>query len=284
MPMVAQQAPYTLFIVDDDYAESPRGEHRDNFGKMVCWHSRHNLGDEHDYSEPEDFLIDLCNNTVPKSEIVQMILDNKFENLRFEPHEDDKNAYHIKSYCEIFKKWYTEAAYEAAPMDIKDTIVDVALPFLKNSELLDTLNDYSVILPLYLYDHSGITMNTSGFSCPWDSGQVGWIYADYNMIKKEYGEVTPETLERAKALLESEVEEYDYYLTGQCYGYKLYEGDAEIDSCWGFLGSISDVSKHIKEHLPIECENIVDSLVFHSDIDEDEYLEQALDAEDDLER
>jgi len=31
-------------------------------------------------------------------------------------------------------------------------------------------------LPLYLYDHSGITMNTTGFSCGWDSGQVGIIY------------------------------------------------------------------------------------------------------------
>ena len=27
-----------------------------------------------------------------------------------------------------------------------------------------------IALPLYLYDHSGITMNTTGFSCPWDSG------------------------------------------------------------------------------------------------------------------
>jgi hypothetical protein len=33
-----------------------------------------------------------------------------------------------------------------------------------------------IALPLYLYDHSGLTMNTSGFSCPWDSGQVGFIY------------------------------------------------------------------------------------------------------------
>ena len=27
-------------------------------------------------------------------------------------------------------------------------------------------------LPLFLYDHSGITMSTSVFSCPWDSVQV----------------------------------------------------------------------------------------------------------------
>src|SRR3990167_995153 len=33
-----------------------------------------------------------------------------------------------------------------------------------------------VILPLYLYDHSGLAINTTGFHCPWDSGQVGFIY------------------------------------------------------------------------------------------------------------
>jgi len=34
-----------------------------------------------------------------------------------------------------------------------------------------------IYLPRFLYDHSGITMSTGPFSCPWDSGQVGFIYA-----------------------------------------------------------------------------------------------------------
>jgi hypothetical protein len=54
MPMVAQQLPYTLFIVDDE-AMNPR-EDRDNLGKMVCWHRRYSLGDEHGHSEPRNFL------------------------------------------------------------------------------------------------------------------------------------------------------------------------------------------------------------------------------------
>ena len=33
-----------------------------------------------------------------------------------------------------------------------------------------------VILPLYLYDHSGITISTTPFGDPWDSGRVGFIY------------------------------------------------------------------------------------------------------------
>jgi hypothetical protein len=41
----------------------------------------------------------------------------------------------------------------------------------------------TVWLPVYMYDHSGCTINTTGFSCGWDSGQVGIIYADKDQIK-----------------------------------------------------------------------------------------------------
>lgn len=103
-----------------------------------------------------------------------------------------------------------------------------------------------MILPLYLYDHSGITMNTCGFSCPWDSGQVGWIYADKAMIEQEHGKITPEILEKVRQTLEAEVKEYDYYLTNQCYGFQLFKEDVEVDSCWGFLGEIRDVQDAVR--------------------------------------
>ena len=47
-------------------------------------------------------------------------------------------------------------------------------------------NNVGVILPLYLYDHSGITMNTTGFSCGWDSGRVGFIFISKDKIREEY--------------------------------------------------------------------------------------------------
>jgi hypothetical protein len=102
-----------------------------------------------------------------------------------------------------------------------------------------------VILPLYLYDHGGITMSTSGFSCRWDSGQVGYIYCPTNKILKEYGNTNLSTLTKVEDILEHEVKTYDQYLTGDVYGYKLYKkekcdlGHAHlefIDSCYGFYG------------------------------------------------
>jgi len=275
--MVAQQKPYTLFIIDDHNPESPR-EDRDNFGKMICFHKRYSLGDEHDHREPDEFLRSLCTDVIPSNDIIEMVKENKFANLRFVPDEnEEEEAYRIKSYCDITKKWYTEATVYTSDFDMDDTVFDTAIQFIARKELLELLDDYIVILPLYLYDHSGVTMNTVGFSCPWDSGQVGWIYATHDDIRKEYGALDTN---RAEELLKAEVEEYDHYLTGQCYGFKLYEGDAEKESCWGFLGDISDVSKHIKEYLPSDCKDIVDYLEYQSDIDEDEYLEQTLDYED----
>lgn len=71
-----------------------------------------------------------------------------------------------------------------------------------------------IVLPLHLYDHSGITMNTTGFSCPWDSGRIGIIYAPYSRILECHGakRVTAKMIEQTKAALIAEVEEYDRHL------------------------------------------------------------------------
>ena len=58
MPLAATRAPYTLFIVDDDMPLNPREDY-DCLGKMVCWHGRYRLGDQHNFSEPRDFLQEL---------------------------------------------------------------------------------------------------------------------------------------------------------------------------------------------------------------------------------
>lgn len=98
----------------------------------------------------------------------------------------------------------------------------------------------AVILPLYVYDHSGLVMNTSGFTCPWDSGQVGYIYATKSAVAKEFGNLSRETLEIVSGCLRAEVEIYSKWLSGECYGFTISsdtainEDDYE-DSCWGFF-------------------------------------------------
>lgn len=101
--------------------------------------------------------------------------------------------------------------------------------------------DYNVavILPIYLYDHSGLALSTSPFSCPWDSGQVGWIYTTKEKLREEYGVkyVTKKIKERAVSALKNELEVYSNFINGEVFGYVLKdEKGEEVDSCWGFYG------------------------------------------------
>jgi hypothetical protein len=116
--------------------------------------------------------------------------------------------------------------------------------------------DIAVWLPLYLYDHSGITISTGSFGDPWDSGQVGIIYMTREQVKANWGWRVL-TKGRCAALLKdlkSQVEVYDNYLTGEVYGFDIVGIDGEsIDSCWGFYG-YEDGIKQIME----ECKATID--------------------------
>ena len=128
--------------------------------------------------------------------------------------------------------------------------------------------DYCLILPLYLYDHSGITISTSPFSCRWDSGQVGYVTMTAETILKEYGSHEPclvgKSIKQVQDYLtnppnaiwrrlktrlldymKAEVNEYDKYIRGEAYGYQIsHPDDDSIDeSCWGF----SDINDCIAE-------------------------------------
>lgn len=153
-------------IEQDESGESPRDF--DNLGKMICFHSRHTLGDsEHGFSVSD---------------------------------ADD------------YKNWrrYLKAEHDAV-----------------------------MILPLYLYDHSGLTMSVEPFACPWDSGAVGFIFIDREAVAKEYSwlRVSKGRLKILKALLVQEVETYDQYLTGDVWNYSIDDGEGEVlESCCGFYG------------------------------------------------
>lgn len=195
---------HNIKIEYDEYPENPR-EAWDNFGHMICFHSRYDLGDKHNHSNPIDFCTDLLSDLTEEN--LQKILLS-IEGLNEEDKEEIKEdpVYFMES--------------NIGPDDI--------------DFCLNALSDHFVMLPLFLYDHSGITMNTSGFSCPWDSGQVGIIYVSNEEIVKEFGK-GKKAREKAANLLRSEVEAYDRFLTGQVFGFVVEDEDGEyIDSCCGF--------------------------------------------------
>lgn len=145
---------HTIKIYQDPCPENPR-EAWDNFGTMICFHSRYCLGDKHTWEK------------------------------------------------------------------------DAFLEYIKGKNI--------IALPIFLYDHSGITMNTKGFSCHWDSGQVGYIFVTKEEIRKSFNcqVITAKIRQQAIDCLEADVSVYDQYLAGNVYGYSIEETG---DACWGFYG------------------------------------------------
>ena len=129
----------------------------------------------------------------------------------------------------------------------------------ESSVVWDEIHKRYIILSLYLYEHSGITMRTKPFRCQWDSGQVGWIYCE-----KGKEDMTDEQL---TTYLEGEVETYDQYLRGDVYGYKCYRlvqclsckhtEEVEEDSCWGFYGD-DPKENGMSDNLPEENAKLIE--------------------------
>ena len=103
-------------------------------------------------------------------------------------------------------------------------------------------NDDEVVLaiPLWLYDHSGLSMragSTNSFGDRWDSGQVGWIVATEEAVKKEFDKVDAKTLMKARKAPINEIEIFDQYLQGDVWYYCITDEKGEtLDSCGGMYG------------------------------------------------
>jgi len=112
-------------------------------------------------------------------------------------------------------------------------------------------NNRVVKVPIFMLDHSGITINTTGFGCPWDSSQVGWAFLTESAIA-EHGISNP------MAQLKAAVDTLNDYLVGNCYGYEILKQCAccgspieVVDSCWGFFGEYDgDVLEEARTAVP----------------------------------
>ena len=265
MSMVAYQEPYLLQVMYDTDPLNPREDY-DNFGHMVCWHSRYNLGDKHDYEDTNELFQRLVLDSISADTVIDFVKSGKAEGIRLVQNADT-SQWEIQSMSSYYKDWRSDYifydSFESSKQEIFESLVDS----LSNKDLYALASEKNIILPLNLYDHGGISMSVSSFlgraqHAEWDSGQVGWIFATPQEIQKEYGDLSAESFEKAKSLLCGEVETYNYYLTGQCYGFRLYENGEEIDNCWGFLGSFAEVAKSIAgESLPESHRAMVDN--FH---------------------
>lgn len=275
-------------VETDNTPSNPRYDDAGHIGHMMCWHRYYQLGDykENKFADNEDFLNDLVRENIKDNTLINYVKNKKTSNgleLRYDRHEKmwqlwgtyylfplmssrDAKLGIIEEYEDV--TWLVDDIIEALPQEDKWKLLE------KHAQI--------IFMPLFLYDHSGITMNTCGYSCRWDSGQVGYIYTDrktildlnayYRNKKGKSTKVTKNNWKKAAYLwMEGEVEEYDQYLTGEVYGIIEEEYDAEddtweeTDSCWGFFNSkfgselIEDVARDygISETLYDSMEEII---------------------------
>jgi hypothetical protein len=108
-------------------------------------------------------------------------------------------------------------------------------------------------------------MNTTGFHCPWDSGQIGFIVAFREGIQRfqpSWRRITKKRREIILEWLRGEVETYSAYANGETYGFQVVrladpedpESGEIMDSCWGYYGD--DGVQAIREDNPEFTEEI----------------------------
>ena len=229
--LMAEQKPYALMVQPDDILISPR-EVNDNFGTMVCFHRRYQLGDSHNYIDKDDFLREMYLNTVGNDERGMQRYE-RMVNMAWSRHMTG----------------------------------DHPDPRAVDDRMLRVISEKYLMLPLYLYDHSGPALRTESFigkavHAEWDSGQVGWIYVSKEAALKEFGgeKMTGAIRKQAEDLMRSEVAVYDAYLRGECDGFELYKNGVLSDSCWGFIGDLQAACKDMAYYLPDECKGMVEHL------------------------
>ena len=118
--------------------------------------------------------------------------------------------------------------------DTEEQLAEICRKYGKSDEEIDEMTFAEEVqfildqddvcgLPLYITDHSGISMQTYRFDA-WDSSFVGLIFVEKDFylaqmrLKDEEG-----WKEKAKEALESEIEIYSDFLEGNVYQWTLYE-------------------------------------------------------------
>lgn len=103
------------------------------------------------------------------------------------------------------------------------------------AEWLRTERGAVVVVPVWCYQHGAVRLvaaDDNPFSCPWDSGQVGFIYCTGDELAEDFlGD-----LDVARAALVGDIAVLDQWLNGDVYRF-LVERDGElVDAVGGFYG------------------------------------------------
>jgi len=258
--MQTQTVPiYKLKIEYDDVPPNPRTDY-DTFGKIVCWHSRHKLGDEHGFEDTSEFLKELVRKTLSADDVIDYVKKGGCKSVKLQ-YDRSAREWVLSSNNNVFGKWFTEYTFFPKTLKGSDMVKECIFECLPDNTLKELADRNNIILPVYLYDHSGITISCSHtypYNDRWDAGQVGWIYASYDDIEKTYGVVNADNIKTAEQVLVDEISTYDDYICGNAYGYIIEKDGVEVASCWGYLGDLREMIAEMKSSVDKEYQHLFD--------------------------
>lgn len=257
-----ERSRYCLHIHQDEFPENPREWDPGNgLTTMACWHRRYPLGDTNAIKGLDQigFWQKLVRDNVGEEEILAAAKAGKLSGIRLAKNEENPELTDIYETAQWRSPLGNSDPYESLEYGglTKESVAQYLLDDLTIGHCMTLMEPYAEWLPLWLYDHSGITMScgarTGQFADRWDSGQVGWVVMlketamkelvafvlDENgqRIKVEHPhEGSPSTWSyktcpltdgtwraRAVEVMTGEVELYDQYLTGEIFWYQLYK-------------------------------------------------------------
>jgi hypothetical protein len=102
-----------------------------------------------------------------------------------------------------------------------------------------------IVKPVYAYIHSGTALAFSPFSCPWDSGQSGFVWISKKAARENFGvkRLTSKHREILENMLPGWLRAFEAYLNGDVYGFRVVNPEGtETESCWGYLGGDHEAS------------------------------------------
>ena len=132
---------------------------------------------------------------------------------------------------------------------------------LEFQEWVTTNKSIAKYFPIYLYDHSGLTISTQPFNDRWDSGLLGYIYVTKERVRKEYGvkKISSKLLDKVSEILLAEIEEMDCYLRGEVYCVCTEENEEVVDSICGIYG-YDNLKQYLTNELPKEFQPLLELL------------------------
>lgn len=244
---LCEKEEYRGLTINVYYDESPTNP-RDwgNVATFVCEHRNYNLGDEQSI---QDVVNKLYSSYVSSKAVIDYFV--KTRNAKLKVGEEGDGCDHYYEYeikvCGEMCKQYICADSSMSEDEIAGEMED-ELDLCEKLQLIEESGEV-VMLPISMYEHSGITLwlgsKWSHYDAQWDCSSIGFAYVEKSTAKEE-GMLDPgeeydhDWKKWAYAMMEAEMKTYDQYVRGEVYGYMVEDEDGEkasdalLSGCWGY--------------------------------------------------